>query len=132
MKESINGPSIHYQLTDGSPASTGRKTAGDLSWKYACNAWSARNIEMSRTGSSAPQVSDVTSFFISEHNSTCSLQACMQEESTDNIRNSRLVHSTRTELNCTNYSVNSRIEIHLLRTNRALTVLVSLQPINTK
>ena len=71
VKESIYWPSIHYQLTDGSPASTGRKTAADLSSKYACNAWSARNIEMSRIGSSAPQVSDVTSFFISEHNSTC-------------------------------------------------------------
>jgi len=43
----------------------------------------------------------------------------------------RLVHSTWTELQFAN-SVNSRIEVHVLRTNRALTVLISLQPINTK
>ena len=38
----------------------------------------------------------------------------------------RLVHSTKTELN---ESVNGLTGIHVLRTNRALTVLVSLQPI---
>jgi len=54
----------------------------------------------------------------------------------------RLVHSTRTEqseLNRTQFE-NSRVNwpdyiyswIHMLRTNRALTVLVSLQPVNTK
>jgi len=41
----------------------------------------------------------------------------------------RLVHSARTEVNS---SVNSRIGILVLRTNRAPTVLVSLQPMNTK
>jgi len=45
----------------------------------------------------------------------------------------RPVHSTRTELNAgLNSVVNGRSEMRLLRTNRALTVLVSLQPIDTK